>query len=138
LLGISENEEYPANATERAERGVTKTPKLDGIYRAMCDPKRQSTHLERRLEEVVGAMRWGSSRIEQGKAALLATRDEVERWWYAVGEILVREGHVELAATVSRFVEQMPQPRTEKEQIAAQLVRLERELQIGDRRPPVR
>jgi len=128
----------PANATERAVRGETKTPKLDGIYRAMHDPKRRSTHMQRRAEEVVSGTRLGRPKIETGKASLLATRGEVERGWQAVQEILAREGHVELASTVLRFVDAMPLPRTEKEQIAAQMEQSRRELQLDNRPPPVR
>jgi len=56
----------------------------------------------------------------------------------AVQEILAREGHVELASTVLRFVDAMPLPRTEKEQIAAQMEQSRRELQLDNRPPPVR
>lgn len=72
------------NATERAVRGETRTPKLDGIYRAMRDPKRHSTHMQRRVAEVANGLRWGQSKTEPGKASLLATRGEVERGWHAV------------------------------------------------------
>ena len=127
-----------ANATERAVRGENRTPKLDGIYRAMRDPKRRSTHMQRRAEEVATGIRFGRLKFERGKASLLATRGEVERGWHAVQETLVREGHIELAATVSRFVGAMPPPRTEKEQIAAQMVRSRRDLHMGDRPLQVR
>jgi hypothetical protein len=72
-----------ANATERAVRGETRTHKVDGIYRAMRDPKRHSTHMERRAEEVADAMRAGRSRVEPGKVMLRATRNEVKRGWHA-------------------------------------------------------
>jgi hypothetical protein len=39
-----------------------------------------------------------------------------------VGEMLISEGQLELAAQVRRFVDQMPPPRTEKERVAARLV----------------
>jgi hypothetical protein len=114
-----------ANATERAVRGVTQRPKLDGIYRPAHDAsgKRYSTHMRDRAETIAAELRSGGIRVEAGKARLLSTRHEVEHGWRAVGDILRGQGQQELADQVARFVEQMPPPRTEKEQIAEQLLR---------------
>jgi hypothetical protein len=114
-----------ANATEQAVRGVTQRPKLDGIYWPAHDAnrKRYSTHMRDRAEAVAAELRSGGIRVEAGQARLLSTRHEVERGWRVVGDILRRQGEQELADQVARFVEQMPPPRTEKEQIAEQLLR---------------
>jgi hypothetical protein len=110
-----------ANATERAVRGSTEPPKLDGIYRPMIDEKRHSTHMRERTESVARELQAGGITDEAGKSRLVATRREVERGWWTVSEILQREGQPDLAAQVKRFVDQMLPPRTEKEQIAASL-----------------
>jgi len=116
-----------ANATDRFVRGETKPHKLDGIYRPMRDPNRRSTHMQRKVESVAADLRRGNLRVEAGKSKLVQTRQEVERGWRAVSEILVREGQPELASQVTRFVNQMAPPRTENEQLAAALLEHTRE-----------
>jgi relaxase-like protein len=109
-----------ANATERAVRGVTVPRKLDGIYRPMNDPKRFSTHMMRRAELIGSEIRDGGLKIEPGKAKLVASRAAVEQGWRDVSDILIRQGHPELASEVRRFAEQMEPPRTDKEWLAVQ------------------
>jgi Relaxase/Mobilisation nuclease domain len=110
-----------ANATDRFVRGEIKTHKLDGIYRPMRDPKRYSTHMKTKVESVAAELLNGNIRVEAGKSKLVLTRKEVERGWRAVSETLVREGQLDLASQVQRFVNQMPPPRTENEQLAIAL-----------------
>lgn len=69
---------------------------------------------------------------------LRATRNEVEAGWRAVRKIIARDGDSELAASVSRFVEQMPLPLTDQEQITAQMMRSMHDKQTRDRPPPAR
>ena len=113
-----------ANATERAVRGATELRKLDGIYRLAHDGdgRRFSTHMRKRTEAVAAELRVGAIKVEPGRAQLVTTREEVVRGWAAVGEILVAEGQPELATQVKRFVDEMPPPLTEKEQLATQIL----------------
>jgi hypothetical protein len=120
-----------ANATERAVRGQIKGHKLDGIYRPMKDKGRLSTHMEQRTRAVAGELLKGRLCIESGKSKLVETRKAIMGGWHAIGEILMRDGQPELAAHVKRFVDEMPRPTTEKEQIAAELVE-------RARRPPMK
>lgn len=108
-----------ANATSRAERGNPRAAKLDGIYRA--EKRGESRRTCERTEEVTRELARGTFRAEEGKARLLATRKEVERSWSPVSERLLAEGRDELAWKVRRFVENMPEPRTDREQIAAEM-----------------
>ena len=108
-----------ANATERAVRGVSRTRKSDGIYRAILRGK--STHLRYRVETVASELAKGRFKIEPGKAKLLATRTAVKRGWRAVSDILAGQGNKDLAAKVVQFAQWMPLPKTEKEQLAMQL-----------------
>jgi relaxase-like protein len=108
-----------ANATERAVRGETRTRKTDGIYRAT--QRGDSTHTRARIESVAAELLEGDLRPERGKSTLLATRKDVERGWRATRDILLAQGHPELAAHIQRFVAQMPPPRTEREQLSAAL-----------------
>ena len=105
-----------ANATERAVRGNSRTPKLDGIYRA--ERRGVSRRSRTRVSEVVAELQNGGLRSEPGKARLLETRQDVEQGWRAVSELLVAQGRPELSAEVDRFVAQMSPPRTDREQVA--------------------
>jgi hypothetical protein len=101
-----------ANATERAVRGETRIPKADGVFRS--DERDSSTYVHSKLNAYV---RRDRNQPEPGKAALVATRREVEQGWYVVHDMLEREGRSEVARDIRRFLAQMHPPRTEREQI---------------------
>ncbi len=109
-----------ANATERAVRGEVRVNKIDGIFRAQR--RGASTHLRSRVELTVAELVKGNVRPEPGKSRLLETRKQIERGWRDIGNILAAEGHRELAADVRRYVDDLPIPRTEREQIAEGLL----------------
>lgn len=123
-----------ANATERAVRGGNHTRKTDGIYRA--NVRGESRHIRDRAHAVATALERGELRVEEGKAKLRATRAEVERGWAVVGEILIAQGHPELAAEVRRFSDDMPPPMTDREQLAMEIDRRVR--RTHDHPPPTR
>jgi Relaxase/Mobilisation nuclease domain len=125
-----------ANATERAVRGQTRTSKADAIYRATL--RGESTHMRTRVGAVAAELTTGGLQMEHGKSTLMATRREVERGWRAVSDILVADGQPELAAQVRRFVDQMSPPRTEKEQIAINLLERDRLARAREEAPPSR
>ena len=120
-----------ANATTRAVRGMTKTHKSDGIYRAMRAGR--STHLEERVESVAGAMRTGITRTDSGRARLLDTRRTVEKGWLGLSDLLRATGKDRLALDVERYVRGMPPPQTERESIAQHLVQRARKIGARDR-----
>jgi len=115
----------PANATERAVRGESRPPKLDGIYRA--EQRGESYRTRERADGVARELLKGNLRVEAGKAKLLGTRKDVERGWWAASDILFTEGRTELAAQVKQFAAEMPAPLTERELIADALRRSVRE-----------
>ena len=104
-----------ANATDRAVRGETKAQKTDGIHRAAL--RGASTQDRQRAEAVVRELASGGVKPEPGKARLLETRSEVVRAWSKVVDDLIIQDQVDLALAVRRFVDRMPPPRTENEQI---------------------
>jgi hypothetical protein len=108
-----------ANATERAVRGEARTPKRDGIHRALL--RNASTHVRRRTEAVARELTSGRLKVEPGKTALLETRQAVLEGWKSLSTILQRHGEAHLAGVVRRFAETMPPAWTEKEGIAHQL-----------------
>jgi len=111
----------PANATDRFIRGETNPQKLDGIFRAMRDPNRISTHVRARVKAVAGKLLRGGLPDEPGKGKLVKTRREVENAWLEVGRVLRRAGHHESADKVGKFIGLMAPPLTENQQIAAEL-----------------
>ena len=106
----------PENATERAVRGVVRTTRKDGIYRANL--RGESTYMRERTQFVARELSEGGGPIEPGKARLVETRNEVRRGWWSISEILMRDKQPELAAQVTRFAEQMQPPTTEREWLA--------------------
>jgi hypothetical protein len=119
-----------ANATPRYVRGVTSYRKPDGIYRARS--RGESTHFINRVKAVAQELKEGKLQVESGKAKLLRTREEVRRGWLAVSDELTRQGHPEIAAQVKRYVEQMPEPLTEKEYIATKLLERARKPRVRE------
>jgi hypothetical protein len=124
LLGVE------ANATERAVRGETKKAKKDCIYRA--SQRGDSTYVRAQAEAVAGELLKGNSTIEPGKSAIMATRNEVERGWRTTNDVLLAQGHPELAAQVSHFLDGMPPLRTEWERVAARIVEYGLEPRVKD------
>ena len=108
-----------ANATDRAVRGLSKTQKIDGIFRAAR--RGDSSHMQTRVEATARALSVGQVAPEAGKARLTATRRQVAEGWRCVGQRLNREGQHHLAAEVERFLNELPPPLTEREWIASQL-----------------
>lgn len=113
------NQGIAANATGRAVRGESRTHKKDGIYRAT--KRGDSTYTRARAEALAAAMLRGSVDVGSGNSMLARTRKDVQRGWLAAGDILDAEGHPELAAAARQFVNQMPPPQTEKEQLVLKL-----------------
>lgn len=120
-----------ANATPRYVRGETSLRKPDGIYRASL--RGESTYMRERVEDVARELAKGGLRIEPGKTSVVGARNDVLRAWSAVGGILARAQHSELAAQIRQFTDQMPPPLTEREALAAKLVLRGRDSRVRDR-----
>jgi hypothetical protein len=108
-----------ANATERAVRGEPRSSKRDGIHRAAL--RGDSTHMRRRAEEVARELAEGRPTEEPGKGVLIQTRKAVMQGWEGVADALELQGNTEMAASVRRFANIIPPPRTEKEVIANEM-----------------
>lgn len=116
-----------ANATERAVRGLSRTQKSDGIYRAA--QRGESSYIRDISQRTLAGGYKGE--IEPGKETLLATRSAVVAGWRGVSERLRGDGYQDLAGEVDRFVERMPSPQTEKESLIGRLRRLSAATQVG-------
>jgi hypothetical protein len=110
LLGVE------ANATERAVRGQNRKARKDGIYRTGL--RGESTYVRTRAAAVAAELTKGSPSLEQGKREIVETRNAVEEGWRSAAALLARDGYLDLARDVHRFVGRMPPPRTDQESIA--------------------
>lgn len=100
-------------------RGEYRKAKIDGIYRASL--RGDSTHARAYAEAVAQDLLNGELRPESGKSKLFETRKVVDRGWRAASNMLLAQNRPELATEVRRFLDQMRQPTTEREQIAESL-----------------
>lgn len=112
-LGVS------ANATERAVRGETRSPKRDGIYRA--EQRAECWRVRKLVEDVGRKVISGKLPVEPGKQILSETRKAIELGWRAASEILTAKGQRGLAKDIMQFIGRMPPPRTDWEIIAGDL-----------------
>jgi hypothetical protein len=115
LLGVE------ANATERAVRGETRMAKKDGIYRASL--RGDSTYVRAQAEAVAGELLKENVRTGTRTGKLIGTRKAVEDGWRSVVNMLAKDGHLNLAGDVRRFLDQMPPAQTERESVAHELRR---------------
>jgi len=100
-----------ANATDKAVRGATRANLSDGMYRAM--QRAASRRIQAHVESL--GMEWKTASEASSREALLHTRAQVERGWWAVAETLDRQGQRDLAWYVRRFAEKLPPVRTNQE-----------------------
>jgi hypothetical protein len=107
-----------ANATERAVRGETRTPKKDGIYRAA--QRGMSTRQMQEVRDIAERSPDFLRRYAHGRQTLQRTRAAVVTGWRAIARQLEEAGSHGLADSVTRFVEQMPPPTTDQVQLARQ------------------
>jgi Relaxase/Mobilisation nuclease domain len=108
-----------ANATDRSARGVTRVPKIDGIFRA--NERGVSTHYYERESVVRRELATGGLRPEPARERLKATRRDLLQGWAEIAETLDAQREPELAAAVRQFAKTLPPPLTEKERLAAEL-----------------
>lgn len=111
-----------ANATPRAERGQSRSPLKDAIYRAA--KRSASTHLLGRVRRIATQLQTGSFQPSAGKKRLLETRRAVVDGWASTADALTAAGQGALAAEVRRFVARMPVPKTTDEQVAEHVMRV--------------
>jgi hypothetical protein len=102
-----------ANATERAVRGLGRTRKMDGIYRAAR--RGESTHVQKRWDREIMESGAGQFSSEPGDDTLRRTRAEVVEGWRHVATKLRATGEHQVADWIQIFLGAMPPLRTERE-----------------------
>ena len=120
-----------ANASTRAIRGQTQSSRKTPIHRAAM--RGESTFMERLARDVGTEIRVGRLRPEPGKAKLLANRTQTVTDWEQTARRLDGQGETRLAKEVREHVRQLPPARTDREHVAAGILR---ELVRAERRAP--
>ena len=110
-----------ANATKRVIRGQTKSAKKTPIQRAAM--RGESTFMAQLARDVGNEIRMRRLKPEVGKAAIFETRAEVVSEWEQTARRLEVQGEQLLAADVRKFIASMPPPRTDREHVAAEILR---------------
>ena len=115
----------PANATERAARGQSRTNLKTGIYRSAA--RGESRYLRDHWRRIQREMRAGGLQPNPGKAKIVETRRAVVAGYRSAAEALLQAGHANLAQKIWGFVERMSPPRTTDEHLVAAVARRSRE-----------
>ena len=108
-----------ANATERAVRGLSRTRKKDGIYRAA--KRGDSTHLRERRSRLSKELVAGQAQSEPGADTVKRTWAKVREGWTLVASKLRATGDHERAEGIGDFLKIVSSPVTEKERLIGDL-----------------
>jgi len=143
-----------ANATPRQVRGQTRKPLKDAIHhrlralrafgqlapgeRAGRRPPKTSSFIRAKLGAVLRALQTKRESLDAGRDEMQRTRQEVAADWQATADRLRRQGQVELAERVERFVELMPAVQTEEQRMVERWEEMEgnRVLERGNAKMP--
>jgi hypothetical protein len=109
-----------ANATPRAIRGVNKTKRQEGIFKAQHYGK--STVMRDRMIGVATEL-YRSGTVEGPAAHRLETRKSLVSTWMKAAEVLDAQGEVILAGEVRYFATHLPPVLTDRQRFAAQFIR---------------
>jgi hypothetical protein len=115
----------PANATERAARGQSRSNLKTGVYRSGA--RGRSRYLRERLRRIEREMRAGGLQPDPGKPKLVETRRAVVAGYHGAAEALLQAGRGDLAQRIWGFIGGMSPPQTTDEQLAAALARRRQE-----------
>jgi hypothetical protein len=109
-----------ANATTRAIRGVSKTKRREGIFKAQLYGK--STVMRKRMIGIATEL-YRSGTVEGPAAHTLETRKSLVSTWMKAAEVLDAQGEVILAGEVRYFATHIPPVLTDRQRFAAQFIR---------------
>jgi hypothetical protein len=109
-----------ANATPRIVRGRNKGSTRDAIYRTQ--PSR-SHALRARVHSIATELSETGTVTDPARATLLNTRKSVLAGWEGIAAALDAQGEIELAGDVRYFAKHLPPLLTDRERLAADLIR---------------
>jgi hypothetical protein len=124
-----------ANATPRAIRGVNKTKRREGIFKAQLYGK--SNVMRERMIGVATEL-YRSGTVEGPSPQRLETRKSLVAAWMKAAEVLDAQGEVILAGEVRYFATHLPPVLTDRQRFAAQFIRFKEQQRRVKPEGPVR
>lgn len=118
-----------ANATPRVARGRNKGSTKDAIYRAQR--RGASTTLRDQVASIVEELKESGTVLDRSRKRLVETRKAVVDSWMWTADALDQQGEVSLAGDVRYFAKHLPPVLTDRERIAAGILR-----EVDRRREP--
>ena len=110
-----------ANATPRALRGHSKGTERNSHYRTR--KRGRSYALRERTHSVARELSTSGTIRDPAHAKLANTRKQVVAGWLGVAALLDQQGEARLAGEVRQFAKTLPPVLTDREQIAAEIMR---------------
>jgi hypothetical protein len=110
-----------ANATPRVARGRNKGAMKDPIYRAQR--RGASTALRKQAASIARELKETGTIRDPNRKKLVETRNAVVDGWMQAAETLDHQGEVSLAGDVRYFAKHLPPVLTDRERIAASILR---------------
>jgi len=110
-----------ANATPRAIRGVNKNKPWDGIFKAQRYG--ESTALRDRVIGIAKELSRSKTVADPARERLLETRKVLASTWMKAAEVLDAQGEIILAGDVRYVASHLPPVLTDRQRLAAQLIR---------------
>jgi hypothetical protein len=110
-----------ANATSRAVRGRNKRKRQEPLYRA----RRYGTSavIRGQVESIATELKKTGSILDPARKRLVQTRKALLAHWSNIADSLEVQGEVVLAGEVRQFAARLPAVLTDRERIAAELIR---------------
>ena len=110
-----------ANATPRVARGRNKGATKDSIYRAQR--RGASTAFRSQVMSVADELKRTGTVRDPSRGKLVETRKAIVNGWMQTADILDRQGEISLAGDVRYFARSLPPVLTDRERIAAGILR---------------
>jgi hypothetical protein len=111
----------PANATSRAVRGRNKRKRQDRLYRTRQHGT--STVIREQVESIARELKKTGSIRDSARIRLVQTRKALLAYWATIADSLDAQGEVLLAGEVRQFAARLPLVLTDRERVAALIVR---------------
>ncbi len=112
-----------ANATPRAIRGENKKNRREGIFKAQLYGKSKSAVMRERVQGIATELSRSGTVEDPARERLLETRKSLVSIWMKAAEVLDEQGEEILAGDVRYFAMHLPPVLTDRQRLAAQLIR---------------
>jgi len=117
------NSSESANATPRAIRGENKTKRREWIFKAQVYGKSKSAVMRERVLGIATELSRSGTIEDPARERLLETRESLVASWMKAADVLDDQGEEILAGEVRYFAMHLPPVLTDRQRLAAQLIR---------------